>query len=197
MRVQKINIENHFFEVRKRALSPKILHNSQLLRFQFYSIFCIGVFFEKKCSIFHNLERVMGQYSCHSLSFFKSLIEFSSHFITHHFSEAININVFEMTFSPFKGVDTIKIFFSNLSILHRSIDLRLKNVCTKFQVDLSKIDGDTAIFAKGSVIRIGISRTDEKLKKRLKEVRFPEAATKRCSRHLSKWPYDSDRKSVV
>ena len=49
--------------------------------------------------------------------------------------------------------------------MHRLIDLRLKSVCTKFQVDLSEIDGDMAIFAKVSVIRIGIRRTDKKAKK--------------------------------
>ena len=67
------------------------------------------------------------------------------------------------------GGYTIKnFFFSILSFFHRSIDLRLKNVCTKFQVDLSKIGGDMTIFAKVSVIRIGISRTDKKAKKETK-----------------------------
>ena len=67
------------------------------------------------------------------------------------------------------GGYTLEIFlFTILRFLHRSIDLRLKSVCTKFQVDLSKIDGDMAIFAKESVIRIGISRTDKKAKKETK-----------------------------
>ena len=60
-------------------------------------------------------------------------------------------------------------FFFYFEFSHRSIDSRLKSVCTKFQVDPSKIDGDMAIFAKVNVIRIGICRTDKKAKKETKE----------------------------
>ena len=49
--------------------------------------------------------------------------------------------------------------------LHRLIDICLKSVCTKFQVNPSKIDEDMAILAKVPVIRIELTEQRKKLKK--------------------------------
>ena len=69
--------------------------------------------------------------------------------------------------------------FSNFGFLHIPIDICLKSICTKFQVDLSKIGGEMAIFTKVSMIRKEFAERTTKIKKRLKEVRFSEGSDKK------------------
>ena len=59
----------------------------------------------------------------------------------------------------------MKFFFSIFGFLHRLVDICLKSVCTKFQVNPSKIDEDMAILAKVPVIRIKLAEPRKKLEK--------------------------------